>query len=628
MMGRYRCSFNLGRFCDVDGNPAGRVESVALPTRPAYLVIYFRVSGARPARFSWLGGYPKKSFVFPAVVGSQTTMSPLLPMFRYMDMTEAEARAGQRPMLQRIDRGAAAGAVLRNRRAVRMARREELDLLDNNHYGGGAAGTGAGEHPGGGGGTAPDTAFKQQLHKREKADATFWQMRCRLLVRIKNGGRLYGEADDARSGGDGTALEDAISQLQALLLARIARTDDDDDEDENKKMAAIWCRPLSPDMTLLHHCASTYFPSRHWEWILEHCPNAAVVSAASSSSLSLSPLVAHQTELGETVVDVFFQHRLGQRFSQPYLFHVHAQRLVAVLARADRTVIAALPTTEADILRAQEVESLNEPAVIDAEHEARLARTFLCDLYLLLRKIALPRPDEPMLDWMMTALATIGPSVPVIVAEWMELYLYHVIAVATSSSSRLSTTTTTGQQAKTWNISSSKQKSLHILCQTKPLAHLPRQSPPLLSMFLTKQGANSVIAETGRLPMEQALQSGWCFEGLSELWKLTTTTTPPPVSLLLLSSSSSLSTTGWLPLCAFAAMTTTDDNDQKDRAVQILVRHQRQKENSFSFASEAWSEEAFLAVARHDCDLAQLTSIYECLRAAPSSVRRRSGNAS
>jgi hypothetical protein len=495
-----------------------------------------------------------------AVVGSETTMS--FPLFRYTDVTEAEARAGQRPMMRRIDCGAEI-----------MARIEELDLLHNNHDT-----TGAGEHHGGGGGTAPGAAF---------------------------------------------------AQLQALLFARTARTEnDDDDEDGKKKKAVVWFQPtgsIGSDMIFLHYCARTDLPSRYWEWILEHCPTAAVVSAASSSSLSLSPVVTRQTGMGETVVDAFFQHRFGQSgISQSSLSKVRGQRLVAVLGHADRTVIAALPTTEADILHAQVVESLNEPAVIDAEYETRLALKFLRDLYLLLRKIGLPRPKEPILDWMMTALATIGPSVPVIVAEWMELYLDHVLVVAASSSSRRSTTTTTtDQQAKTWNSSSSisKQKALHILCQTKPLAHLPRQSPPLLSMFLTKQGANSVIAETGRLPMEQALQSGWCFDGLFKLWKLTTTT-PPRVSLLLSSSSSSLSTTGWLPLCAYAAMTTTDDNDQKDRAVQILARHQRTKSRS------GLSEKASYPVAPHDYDLAQLTSIYECLRAAPSSVRRRSGNAS
>jgi hypothetical protein len=469
----------------------------------------------------------------------------------------------------------------------------------------------------------------------------------------------------------GGTAEGAFAQLQALLLlARTAKTDDDDDdnddddEDINKKKAAVWCEPDPvTGWTFLHYCASTDLPSRHWEWLLAHCPTAAVVSTASSS-----PLVAHQTALGETVVDVFFQHRLGQLKWQSAHSKVHARRLVAVLARADQTVIAALPTTGAEIVQGQVVTAPNEPAMmiqppaeeqehqqqqlspvsalslsmlrhhVEAEHDdIRTARTFLRDLYLLLQKILLPRPEEPLLDWMMTALAIIGPSVPVIVAEWMELYLdhVHVVAASSSSSSRrlfTTTTTTTDQQAQTWTNSSShcKQKALHILCQTKPLAHLPRQSPPLLSMFLTQEGANSVIVETGRLPIEQALQSGWCFEGLSELWKLTTTTTPPPVSLSS-SSSSSLSTTGWLPLCAYTAMTTTDDDDdQKERAMQILARHQR----GTAFSVYCWhmssevNRQGFLAVARHDYDRAQLTSIYECLRAAPSSVRRCSGNTS
>jgi hypothetical protein len=172
----------------------------------------------------------------------------------------------------------------------------------------------------------------------------------------------------------------------------------------------------------------------------------------------------------------------------------YARRLVAVLARrADRTVIAALPTTGAEIVQGQVVSVPNEPAMMiqppeeeqehqqqkqqhgpvsvlsllrhhDTEHDdVRTARTFLRDLYLMLQKIVSPRPEEPLLDWMMTALATIGPSVPVIVAEWMELYLdhVHVVAASSSSSSRsLSTTTTTtttkDQQAQTWSNSSSQ----------------------------------------------------------------------------------------------------------------------------------------------------------------------------
>jgi hypothetical protein len=62
-------------------------------------------------------------------------------------------------------------------------------------------------------------------------------------------------------------------------------------------------------------------------------------------------------------------------------------------------------------------------------------------------------------------------------------------------------------------------------------------------------------------------------------------------------------------------MTTTDDNDKKDRAIQILARHQR-----WWTASSVSLEETLLPVTRHDFDLAQLTSIYACLRAVPTTT--------
>jgi hypothetical protein len=100
--------------------------------------------------------------------------------------------------------------------------------------------------------------------------------------------------------GDGTAA-DTFAELQALLLARTAQTDDDNDDDEKKKKAAVWYAPgrFDNSETFLHYCARTNLPSRHWEWILEHCPAAVVSTTLSSSSspLSLSPLVAIQTAL-------------------------------------------------------------------------------------------------------------------------------------------------------------------------------------------------------------------------------------------------------------------------------------------------------------------------------------------
>jgi hypothetical protein len=437
----------------------------------------------------------------------------------------------------------------------------------------------------------------------------------------------------------------AFARLQSELLALVQTTSStttsssipdrpNDDEEEtnhnnNAAAAAVW---FDPDpvtgWTFLHFCASTDdMPSRHWEWLLQHCPVVVDVDRTATTTMP-SPFLALETALGETVVDIFLQHRLGQLKWQSDTSKARAARLVQVLEGRDRTVMAAAvwpppPPRSGSSTTSADAELLQIHGVVQEEEEnaawsddagylstafhedenVRTVRTFLRDFYLLLQKTLFHNDDDDgddpktCFDWR-TALACIGPSVPAIVADWMELYLE--------------------QQQSAEQSSRSKQRALHILCQTKPrVAHYMARHdhpPPLLSLCLTELGANTVIPETGLWPIEQALQSGWSFASMYELWKLTTMITN-------LSSSSSMSSSR-LPLCAYAAMVQDDENDE--RALQVLARHQICHGGPFPvynwhMALDATRHEG-MAAARREIDRQRLTCIYECLRAAPPSL--------
>lgn len=299
--------------------------------------------------------------------------------------------------------------------------------------------------------------------------------------------------------------------------------------------------------TFLHFAASTDLPTQHWEWILEHCE-----------------ITPQRTALGESVIDIFFKHRLGNLKWQSSNSRCKAKRLVAVLANCDSDVIQDLPTTPSGLLELP----WDETVTAHSNH-VRVARTFLRDLYLLLRSL---RPKtESSFDWW-TELAYVGPSVPSLVAEWMQLYLSHCHICP--------------------NI-----HTLGFLCQSKPLPHLPRQAPSLLTMLISDETANSIIPETGRFPISEALASGWSFEGVYELWKRTKKKQ--------------------LPLFVHVAMAEIDET-----SVEILARH---KNGAFSvycwhMASDFVRQE-FIEAARSDYELERLTSIFECLRASPTSLK-------
>jgi hypothetical protein len=431
----------------------------------------------------------------------------------------------------------------------------------------------------------------------------------------------------------------SFARLQSELLALVETTSssasmpdrpNDDMEETNHNnynntaaaAAAVWFEPDPvTGWTFLHYCASTDdLPSRHWEWLLQHCP-VVVVDDRTAATTTPSPLVALETALGETVVDIFLQHRLGQLKWQSDTSKARAARLVQVLEGRDRTVMAAAvwpppssgtSTTVADAelrlfhVAVQEEEdnaawSDDAGYLSTAFHEdekVRTVRTFLRDFYLLLQKSLHhkdgddPKTPKTCFDWR-TALARIGPSVPAIVADWIELYLE--------------------QQQTVEQSSRSKQRALHILCQTKPrVAHYRSRHdhpPPLLSLCLTERGANTVIPETGLWPIEQALQSGWSFASMYELWKQTT---------MMTNSSSSLSSSR-LPLCAYAAMVQDDDDE---RALQVLA----QMCHGGPFPVYGWhmaldaTRHEGMAAARREIDRQRLTCIYECLRAAPPSL--------